>query len=173
MIIMATKTKTTKTTKANPQTDKREFELQPIFSLWKRKSKDGKKTYFSGKTTDGDYVVGFYNTKKKNPKEPDLRVYYQPDEDMKYTRSFSIWHNVNDKTGKEYFSGVYQDESSTETYKIVGFKSKSKNEKAPELNFYIREEKTEAKQEPEYEQPPIPETPEFVSEEDDELELPF
>ena len=171
-------TKSTKTTKANPQTDKREFELQPIFSLWRRKSKDGKKTYFSGKTTAGEYVVGFYNTKRKNPKEPDLRVYFQTDNTESGFIpgvSFSIWHNANDKTGKEYFSGVYQNEQNkngVESYKIVGFKSKSKNEKAPELNFYIREEKTEAKQEPEYEQPPIPETPEFVSEEDED-ELPF
>lgn len=164
---MATKTKTTK---ANTQVDKREFELQPIFSLWRRKSKDGKKTYFSGKTTDGEYVVGFYNTKKKNPKEPDLRVYFQADDGVQDDRSYSIWHNVNEKTGKEYFSGVYQNGEAG--YKIVGFKSKSKNEKAPELNFYIREEKTEAKQEPEYEQPTIPETPEFVSEEDED-ELPF
>lgn len=132
---MATKTNTT---------EQKTFTLAPEFSLWKRTTKNGNKPYFTGKTEDGRYLVGFYNTKKKNPKEPDLRVYFQGNsgEEINDKVGYAIWHNVNEKTGKEYFSGVYFDENeNTPKLKIVGFKSKSNSEKAPALNFFTRVEK--------------------------------
>lgn len=46
-----------------------------ILSLWENESKGGFE-YLSGVTKDGKKVVGFYNDKKKNDKEPDIRVYY-------------------------------------------------------------------------------------------------
>ena len=121
MIIMATKS-----TKTSKQTEKRAFTLTPEFSLWKKQDQNGK-PYFSGKTEAGKYLVGFYNTKKKNPKEPDLRVYFQGDkgEELNTNVGYSIWHNVNEKTNKQYFSGVYSDEENEISYKVVGFISKS------------------------------------------------
>lgn len=147
----------TKSTKTNKQTEKRAFTLKPEFSLWKKQDQNGK-PYFSGKTEAGKYLVGFYNTKKKNPKEPDLRVYFQGNsgEELNTKVGYSIWHNVNEKTDKQYFSGVYSDEENEVSYKVVGFISKSKNEKAPYLNFYLREEQKE-----EYVQPALPEEDEL------------
>lgn len=140
------------TNTTNTTEQKKEFTLNPEFSLWKRKTKNTNKTYFTGKTEDGKYVIAFYNTKKSNPKEPDLRVYFQGNsgEELDTKVGYSIWHNVNEKTGKEYFSGVYFDENeNTPKLKIIGFKSKSKNEKAPDLNFYVRVEKEDTTQTPE------------------------
>ena len=52
--------------------------LEQVFALWKRTSKEGK-TYFSGKDYLGNNVTAFYNTEKKNLKEPDMRVYLRDD----------------------------------------------------------------------------------------------
>lgn len=48
---------------------------EEILSLWENENKDGFE-YLSGVTKDGKKVVAFYNDKKKNDKEPDIRVYF-------------------------------------------------------------------------------------------------
>lgn len=54
--------------------------LEICVSLWKNTSKNDT-IYYSGIDADGNRLVGFPNTKKKNEKEPDIRVYYQEDDD--------------------------------------------------------------------------------------------
>lgn len=55
--------------------EKTKNKYEEILSLWENENKDGFE-YLSGVTKDGKKVVAFYNDKKKNDKEPDIRVYF-------------------------------------------------------------------------------------------------
>ena len=52
-------------------------ELKEAFALWEHKK--GDVTYYTGKTSGDDAisVVAFIEVSKKNPKQPDVRVYEQ------------------------------------------------------------------------------------------------
>lgn len=54
--------------------------LEDFCALWEQESKNGK-SYLSGIDAEGNRLVAFYNDNKKNPKEPDIRVYYSDDEE--------------------------------------------------------------------------------------------
>lgn len=92
---------------------KTEFTMKQVFAMWLKKSKSGKQ-YFSGKSADGKYLVGFLNGKKKNPKEPDVRIYEQVKEGEEQKEYCSLWMNVS-KNEKKYLSGKVGD------VKVVGF----------------------------------------------------
>ena len=100
-------------------------QLKELFALWKTTSKDGKTTYFTGKTANGSNLVAFYNSKKKNPEEPDLRVYISNEDNTKRIEYASLWCKVS-KAGSKYLSGQTKDKMY-----IAGFFNNSKNEKAP------------------------------------------
>lgn len=51
--------------------------LESVGALWKQTSKSGDFNYMTGVLENGDRIVAFFNKKKKNQKEPDLRIYYQ------------------------------------------------------------------------------------------------
>ena len=103
---------------------KKEMKMEQVFALWKQTSKGGNE-YFTG--SDGKTkLVAFYNGKKKNPKEPDLRV-YAVDKDGKAEEKelVSLWCNVS-KSGKKFLTGKLEDK------RLVGFI----NEKANGENVY-------------------------------------
>ena len=114
-----------------------EFKMEQVCALWKQTSKSGNE-YFSGKLEHGTKVNGFYNTDKKNPKEPDLRI-YPVGEDKKMAKEpvISMWVNVS-KTKSKYLTGKLGEK------RVVGFISKSENEKAPYLNIYFSTEKEDS-----------------------------
>lgn len=119
-------------------------QLERVLSLWKNKSKDGKKVYFSGKTEGGSFLTGFYNTNKKNLKEPDLRVYARDTEGNLSKDPFvSLWANAT-KNGKQILSGAIDGK------KVVGFIKKDATEKQPYISVYWSEElpASEKKEEP-------------------------
>ena len=97
-------TKTTAKAKATKEVkETKEFKLESIFSMWRNVSKQGK-VYFSGQF-DGKKIRGFYNTDKKNPKEPDFRVYALDEKgDIEKDEIVSLWCNVS-KKNKRYLSG--------------------------------------------------------------------
>ena len=64
----------------NKDTKKDNKKLEDFCALWEQESKNGN-TYLSGKDRDGNRLVAFYNDNKKNPKEPDIRVYYSDEDD--------------------------------------------------------------------------------------------
>lgn len=138
-------TKTTNTTQA---TEKKEFKLTQAFALWKNTSKDGKKTYFTGGTDAGLKITAFYNTRKKNPKEPDMRIYAVEGEKRELSKETicSLWCNVSEKTKKKFLTGSYNGK------KVIGFINDGKNEKAPYLSVYYREDGNFVKEEKEEEQ---------------------
>ena len=131
--------KTTKTTKT---VEKKGFKLTQAFALWRYKSKDGKRTYLNGHGDSDNKLVAFYNTKKANPKEPDLRAYEKDAEGNLGKESvLSLWCNVSEKTKKKYLTGTYYGN------KVVCFiNDESKNEKAPYIVGYYREDGTLAKE---------------------------
>ena len=75
--------------------------VKEAFTLWKNTSKDGKTTYFTGVSRTGCKLVGFYNGKKKNPNEPDLRIYAQPEEGNASDELAALWVKES-KAGKKY-----------------------------------------------------------------------
>ena len=52
--------------------------------------------YFTGKTDGGERLVGFFNGKKQNPKEPDVRI-YKVDSECKAVKEeyCSLWTNAS------------------------------------------------------------------------------
>lgn len=94
--------------------EKKEFNMKEVFTMWLKKNEKGTQ-YLSGKTPDGLRLVGFFNGKKKNPKEPDVRI-YEVDKDGKLSEKelTSLWVNVS-KKDKKYLSGKVGD------MRVVGF----------------------------------------------------
>lgn len=121
-----------------------------IIALWKKRSKDGKKTYFTGKMEDGTnenefYLTAFYNTDKKNLKEPDMRVYARDDEgNLSKEPILSLWCNAT-KNGKKVLSGKIDGK------RVIGFINQNAKENQPYISIYWSDEQTpkaETKEEP-------------------------
>lgn len=119
--------------------DKKELkkELKQAFVLWKSTSKNGLE-YLSGNTSEhcGELaaasVTGFFNSKKENPKAPDIKIYVK-DEDNKNVEVAALWEKVT-KNEKRILTGL-----TNEKEKLVGFYSKSDKENAPYLNIYFED----------------------------------
>ena len=142
----ATKTKATKKTEV-----KKEFKLKQVFALWKSESKKGN-AYFTGKDENFRHLIGFYNTKKQNPKEPDLRVYVLGSNgELSEDPYVSLWCNAS-KNNKKYLSGKIDGK------RVIGFINSKASEKQPYISVYWSDEqnKPEAKKEeakePEFEE---------------------
>ncbi len=99
--IMSTNT-TTKNAEVKTQREE-------IFVMWKKKSKKGS-DYFSGSMMDRTEIRGFYNGKKQNPKEPDMRIYTVVDDKGTLSKEafISLWCNVSAK-GNKYLSGKFNE----------------------------------------------------------------
>lgn len=136
---------------------KKEFNMVQVFAMWKKKSKAGK-PYFTGQG-DGFFLTGFYNGKKQNPKEPDVRVYkMDADGNMEKEEYCSLWMNVS-KGGKKYLSGKVDGK------KVVGFINDTENTKRPYFSVYFSEGEPKKA---------VPATDDFVTvPEGSEEELPF
>lgn len=136
---------------------KKEFTLKQVFAMWKRKSKNGA-TYFVGKDVDGREIRGFYNGKKQNPKEPDIRIYHLTEKgEIEKEVYVSLWCNAKEN-GKKYLSGKI------DGARVVGFinaKATPEN-KQPYFSVYWSDQaeekkpaKAEKKEEPETEDVPF------------------
>lgn len=116
---------------------KSEFNLKECFILWKNKAKSGL-DYLSGKTVDETQVklIAYYNTNKKNPNEPDIRVYSKNEEGKKDIEVASLWETIG-RSDKRYLTG-----STNEKEKLVGWYSKLDDEKQPYIRVYYKEDDT-------------------------------
>lgn len=110
-------------------------ELKEAFVLWLKTSKSGNQ-YLNGYVSDHKdmKLVAYFNTDKKNPKEPDVRVYESiKDKDGNYKKSekeiASLWTNTSEKDTK-YLSG-YADKD-----KLVGFYGDEHKELRPYIRCY-------------------------------------
>lgn len=113
---------------------KQEVKLTEAFVLWRNKAKSGL-DYFKGMDLNKVKLVAFYNSTKKNPKEPDVRVYTVNAEGKQDKEVASLWENVSEKTGNRYLTG-----STDEKEKLVAFYGKEEDEKKPYIRAYFKED---------------------------------
>lgn len=114
--------------------------LEEAFVLWKNKAKS-EEDYLSGNTVDAKGIkdaeiklVGYFNSRKKNPKEPDVRVYTLDTEGKQDKEVCSLWENVS-KNDKRYLTGITDDKE-----KIIAFYNNSDNEKRPYIRAYYKQD---------------------------------
>ncbi len=127
--------------KANKEVKKetKEFkELEEAFVLWKHTANSGV-AYLSGNTPknkkDSISLVGFFNNNKKNPKEPDVKVYVLDEEGNQSDEVCSLWENTS-KSGSKYLSGL-----TNENDKIVAFYNEiDENSKIPYIRAYYKQD---------------------------------
>lgn len=110
---------------------KQEVKMQEAFALWKNTSKSGK-DYLKGQDFNKNKLVGFFNTNKKNPKEPDVRIYSVNADGNQDKEIASLW-DYKSQNGKQYLSGI-----TDEKEKLVAFYGSK--EKAPYIRAYFKEE---------------------------------
>lgn len=122
--------------KVNESEVKKEFNLEEAFVLWRNKSKAGN-FYLRGKDLHDNKLVGFFNTKKKNPNEPDIRICeINVDANGNETTGneiCSLWDSEA-KSGNRYLTGT-----TDEKEKIVAFYGKENEEARPYIRAYFRE----------------------------------
>ena len=108
-------------------------ELKECLVLWNHTSKSGN-MYLSGNLSEelgNGKIIGFYISNKKNPKEPDIRVYTVNDKGEQDTLVVSLWENIS-KNNTRYLSGI-----TNENEKVVGFYGNEEEEKQPYLRLYF------------------------------------
>lgn len=114
-----------------------ERKMEQAFALWKHKTKRTRRTYFTGVIGEQN-IVAFYNTHKKNPNEPDIRVYSNDTiagERVVGDEICSLWANHSEEKDMFYFTGKLTGKN------VVGFIYSGDNTKAPYLSVYFKEEK--------------------------------
>lgn len=121
-----------KTVKETPEV-KQEVKLSEAFVLWKHKAKSGL-DYFKGYDLNKIKLVAFFNSNKKNPKEPDVRIYTVNVEGKQDKEVASLWEYVS-KNNKRYLTG-----STDEKEKLVAFYGNEEDEKKPYIRAYFKED---------------------------------
>ena len=108
-------------------------QLTEVCALWKREA--GKITYYTGVLKEGEKnLVAFYNLDKKNPKEPDLRVYLQVEKGEKFgDEIISLWVQLTKDKTKKYFTGVVN-----ANCRLVGFINENPSKLAPSITVYLQ-----------------------------------
>lgn len=114
----------------------------PLITLWKQKGKSGV-SYFTGFHKQNHDVLGFFNSKKNNPKQPDLDIYLKNEDGKRGDLYASLWVNVSETKGTKYCAGYLKGD---DKIKITGFINKSENPKAPYLKIYLSSELEEHKE---------------------------
>lgn len=121
---------TSKSQKSNINSD-----LKEAFALWEHKK--GDTTYYTGKTSGDDAIsiVAFVESSKKNPKQPDVRVYEQAEKGEEKKELASLWQNES-KAGKTYYSGYTNDKE-----RLIAFiNGDTKEGKYPTIRAYFKQD---------------------------------
>ena len=115
------------------ETETNRKELTDALVLWVHESKAGKEylSGFTGESTGKNKIVGYFNTMKKNPKEPDIRIFTLDGEGNQDKEIADLWENES-KSNTRYLSG-----SSDEKEKLVGFYGDKKDTKKPYIRVYF------------------------------------
>lgn len=115
------------------QTVERKNNLVQCMALWTHKN--AKVPYVTGlvgaRGEEQFKVVGFFNGKKKNPKEPDLRIYEDLEKGRSREELVSLWL-AQAKSGTQYYYGY-----DNEKKRVVAFhNANKKSEKSPDITVY-------------------------------------
>ena len=112
------------------------FELEEAFVLWKQEGKNGG-TYLSGfATSNKERLIGYFNSKKENPKEPDIRVFDLNEDGQRKNEIAVLWENL-DKKGGKYLTGKTTYEN-VENVKLVAWYGKENQEARPFIRCYFK-----------------------------------
>ena len=109
--------------------------LIECITLWIHESKNGVE-YLSGNLSDelrGGRVIGFFNSKKKNPKEPDVRVYSVDKDGNQDVEIASLWENISIAENRYLLGKTNENEN------IIGFYDE-KQAKKPYIRIYLEKE---------------------------------
>ena len=123
-----------KEVKQMEKSNKKEFKLQECLVMWLKKS-NMSGNYLSGKMGETG-LIGFINGKKKNPKEPDIRIFKRDVEGNREKEEFlSLWVNVG-KNDRKYVTGKLGEK------RLVGwFNARATaGGKVPYLNVYFSDD---------------------------------
>ena len=103
--------------------------------IWKNESKNGVE-YLSGKTSDDKVkLVGYFNARKKNPKEPDIRIYDVDSDGSQGIEVCSLWENIS-KNEKRYLTGSTNDKE-----KLIAFYNDlEENPTRPYIKAYYKQD---------------------------------
>lgn len=126
-----------KTVAETKETERKETNLVEAFILWKNVSKNNI-NYLSGHTSEklGNVkLIGYFNTNKKNPKEPDIRVYVLDNENKQGKEVADLWESISPKETR-YLTGTTDEKEN-----LVAFYGDEHQEKRPYVRAYFREEK--------------------------------
>lgn len=128
--------RTTKETKVEEKKEVvNEFNLKEAFVLWKNKAKSGA-DYLAGFTSDKKIkLVAYFNSNKKNPKEPDIRIYSLDSEGKQDVEVADLWESVSEGKGTRYLTG-----STNDREKLVCFYGKEHQEMRPYIRAYYKED---------------------------------
>ena len=91
-------------------------DLRECLVLWKNVSKNNVE-YLKGYTSGENHIelVGYFNTNKKNPKEPDIRIYCEKEGENAVVEVCSLWDTLS-KNNTRYLTGV-----TNEDERIIAF----------------------------------------------------
>ena len=109
-------------------------ELKECLVLWLGESKNNTK-YLTGFVSEDPNVkvVGFFNGNKKNPNEPDIRIYVKEDDKIGQEIA-SLWATLGkNKKDYSYLTGKDDDKN-----RLVGFYGNEKDIKKPYIKVYFQ-----------------------------------
>lgn len=133
MVKVATK----KETKTEVKQVEEKKELREVFALFKAESTTGLEYLYGQLKNDKGEVIcqlrGWFNKDKKNPKEPDIRVYERDAEGNQGEVIASLWSNVS-KNDVKYMTGI-----TNENEKLVAWFGKEFETKRPYIRVYYSE----------------------------------
>ena len=109
-------------------------ELKECLVLWKYESKNNTE-YLTGVLSEDPNVkvIGFFNGNKKNPNEPDIRIYVKEDDKIGQEIA-SLWATLG-KNKKDYSYLTGKDDDNN---RLVAFYSNDKNTKKPYIKVYYQ-----------------------------------
>ncbi|MBR2705041.1 MAG: hypothetical protein IKE91_06205 [Clostridia bacterium] len=110
---------------------KEEFNLEEAFVLWKHEGKGGT-SYLTGNTKEKVKLLGFFNKNKKNPKEPDVRIYTLDEEGNQQEEVCALWETES-KSGHKYLSGNSEDD-----FLVAFYNDVDGNDKLPYIRAYYK-----------------------------------
>ena len=117
------------------ETKKEKFDLQECFTLWINTSKEGNK-YLTGYDFNKNRIIGFYNKKKTNEKQPSIRI-YGVDEEGQTTKEeiITLWDTTFKTSGKSGLSGYTNEKEG-----IIAFYGDEADTKHPYIKGYFTKE---------------------------------
>lgn len=93
--------------------NEKKFNLKEVFTMWLKESANGT-VYLSGKSATGTNLVGFVNSKKDEPNQPDMNIMVQKKEGGENEKYCNLWVNISE-SGIKYISGKIGND------RLVGF----------------------------------------------------